>query len=414
MSVDTEIQGSPASIETAETWLRDQLAPALSDASDRLNEARRDAESSWDSEAGDQFAAAVRTGRDTTDDLETATKKMADDLGDFAEKLRTCQSDMATIRADARAAGLSVSGFVIADPGPGPARPPDGFTGTEAEVAAHNRDVAAYDAHQDLIRAYNHAASEAARIDRKYATACRALQDEYTVGQHASWIVTMGDVLGDLAAGVIGVSIARNQSALHGRARDLLGEAERAIRDLQANPDRYVKRKWFFFRTLDEARLEADRLAIQGKLDEAEDLLRRADDLDGGRLPRYLGRAGKILGPLGLGLGIYNDYQEGESATQIAVSQGGSLLAGVGAGAAVGAAVGSVVPVAGTAVGAAVGAVVGAGVSIFADGAIDSLFENGPDVGAAFEEGLGALADTGDAIADGVGGALDTVGGWLS
>ncbi|GGO77891.1 WXG100-like domain-containing protein [Nocardioides deserti] len=414
MSVDTEIQGSPASIESAETWLRDQLATALSDASDRLNDARRDAESSWDSLAGDQFATAVRTGRDTTDDLETATKKMADDLGDFAEKLRTCQSDMATIRTDARAAGLSVSGFVIADPGPGPARPPDGFTGTEAEVAAHDRAVAAYDAHQDLVRAYNHASSEADRIDRKYATACRELQDEYTVGQHASWIVTMGDVLGDLAAGVIGVSIARNQSALHGRARDLLGEAERAIRDLQANPDRYIKRKWFFFRTLDEARLEADRLAIQGKLDEAEDLLRRADDLDGGRLPRYLGRAGKVLGPLGLGLGVYNDYQEGESATQIAVSQGGSLLAGVGAGAAVGAAVGSVVPVAGTAVGAAVGAVVGAGVSIFADGAIDSLFENGPDVGEAFEEGLDALADTGDAIADGVGGAIDTVGGWFS
>lgn len=52
--------------------------------------------------------------------------------------------------------------------------------------------------------------------------------------------------------------------------------------------------------------------------------------------------------------------------------------------------------------------------AIFADGAIDSLFENGPDVGAAAEAGVEALADTDEAIADGVSGVADTVGGWFS
>lgn len=422
MSIDTEIQGQPATISAAGAWLRDQLADKLGDAADRLNDARRDAEASWDSEAGEQFVASMSQGRATVDDLEQAAKKMGEDLEDFAEKLRTCQQDMQTIRSDASAAGLAVSGFVIADPGPGPARPPDGFVGTPDEVSIHNAKVAAYDAHQLLLMAYYHAESEAARIDRKYAAACRELRDDYTPGQHASWLVTAGDVLGDTAEGAIGASIGTRKSKLHARADDLLDEAQRAIRDLQAHPERYLKRKWLFFKTLDEARLEADRLAIQGKIDEAEDLLRRSAALDDAKLPKYLGRAGKILGPLGIGLGVYNDYQEGESATQIAVSQGVSagvgIAAGIGAsaatGALVGATIGSVVPGAGTVVGAAVGTVIGAGVAIFADGAIDSLFENGPDVGEAFDEGVEALEETGGAIADGVSSAVDTVGGWFS
>lgn len=415
MSVDTEITGQPASVSAAATWLRDRLATELKQASDRLNEARRDAQSSWDSEAGGQFAASMTQGRNAVDDLERAARKLGEDLDDFAGRLRACQDDMQDVRSEAAAAGLSVSGFVIADPGPGPARPPDGFVGTEAEVAAHHQRVAAYDAHQQLILAYQRAAGEAARIDRQYATACRDLQEQYTPGQHASWIVTVGDVLGSTAEAALGVSLVAKRSKLYGRAGELLDDAKRAIDDLQSHPERYLKRRWLFFRTLDEARLDADRLAIQGKLDEADELLRRSSQLDEARLPRYLGRAGKVLGPLGIGLGVYNDYQEGESNVQIAVSQGGSALAGIGAGAATGAAVGatvgSVFPGVGTVVGAGVGTIVGAGVAIFTDGAIDSLFENGPDVGEAFDAGVDALEDTGSAIVDGVSSVGGAIGG---
>lgn len=422
MSVDTEIQGSPGSVEGVAGWLRGRLASALERAADRANDARRDASGSWRSEAGDDFVEVMSRARGTIDDLESATTKMAGDLDKFAAKLRRCQDMMGDVRSTARGKGLTVTGFVVQDPGAGPSRPADDFVGTAEEVAAHNERVAAYDAHQELVRAYQDASTEAARVDRVYAAACRELSEDYTVGQHAAWVLTLGDILGDAAAGALGVHIASRQSGLHARAQGLIDEASRAIDDLQSHPERYLKRRWLFFQTLDEARLEADRLAIAGRLDEAEDLLSQARHLDDSRALRYLGRAGKVLGPLGFVLGAYNDYQEGETNTQIAVSQGVStglgVAAGVGAsaltGAAMGATFGSVVPGVGTAVGAVVGTAIGAGTAIFADGAIDSLFENGPDVGAAAEAGVEALADTGEAIADGMSSVAGTVGGWFT
>ena len=422
MSIETEIKGSPGSVEGAATWLRSSLEPQLTAAADAANSSRRSAETGWSAVAGEEFVGTARRIRDTSDDLAAATKTMAADLDDFAGKLRRSQDQMADVRSTARAAGLTVSGFVVQHPGDGPARPPDLFEGTPEEVEAHNRRVTAYNAHQDLLQAYYDAETEAARLDRYYATACRDLQNDYLPGTHAAWIVTLGDIVGESAAGVIGATISLERSRLLRSAEDLVDEATRAVDDLQAHPERYMKRKWFFFQTLDETRLEADRLAIQGKLDEAQDLLRNVDELADSRALRYLGRAGKVLGPLGIGLGVYNDWQEGETTTQIAVSQGVSAGVGAAAGfgatvgtaALIGATAGSVVPGLGTAAGAVVGTVIGAGVAIFADGAIDSLFENGPDVGKAWDEGVDALQDTGDAIVDGVSSVGETIGGWFS
>ena len=414
MSVDTEIEGSPGSIERAAGWLRTTLAARLEDAADTLHAVRGSAQRSWEGAAGDEFAGTMGTASGATDDLEGATREMARDLEAFAAKLQRCQTEMADVRRTASGAGLLVTGFLVQHPDEGPARPPDGFRGTPEEVAAHDERVAAYDAPQALLRAYHAAETEAARVDRAYAAACQDLQQQYELTDHAAWLTSTAEVIGDAAAASWADLLRGQQSQLHAQARTLLDDADRAIRDMQANPDRYLRRRWFFFETLDADKLRADRLAIEGKLDEATDLLRRSDALDDVRGSGRFGAAGRALGALGLGLGVYNDYQDGESATQIAVSQGGSFLAGAGAGAAVGAAVGSVVPVAGTAVGAVVGGIVGAGVSIFADGAIDSVFENGPDVGAALEEGWNALEDTGGAIADGVSGAVSTVGGWFS
>jgi hypothetical protein len=422
VSVETEIQGSPSGIEGAATWLRSSLEPKVTAAADAANDSRRSAEMSWSSTAGDEFVDMVRQARDKIDGLASATTTMAGDLDDFAGKLRRSQEQMGDVRSTARDAGLTVVGYVVQHPGDGPTRPPMTFEGTPEEVADYEDRVAAYNAHQELLSAYRAAETEAARIDRYYATACRDLQSAYQPGTHAAWILTLSDIVGDTAAAAIGVNIAINQSRLTQSAQDLIDEATRAIDDLQANPDRYMRRRWFFFQTLDEARLEADRLAIQGRLDEAEDLLARADELADSRALRYLGRAGKVLGPLGLGLGVYNDWQEGETTEQIIVSQGVSAGLGAAAGfgasvgtaALIGAAAGSVVPGVGTAVGAVVGTVVGAGIAIFADGAIDSLFENGPDVGKAWDEGVDALADTGEAIADGVSSIGNTIGGWFS
>lgn len=411
MSVDTEIKGSPTEIEAASDFLRKHLAPKLDDTVDDFNNARKDADSSWDSQAGRQFSGLMTRARTKASDLHTATTTMATDLDTFASKLRSCQSEMSTVRKDARTAGLTVAGYVVEEPGAGPPRPPERFTGTPAEVAQHNADVAAYNAHQKLVNAYNHAAAEAGRIDREYNTACVALQHDYTLGAHAAWVVTLADILGKTGEAAIGVSIGLRKSALHTTAQGLVDEVKAAIADLEAHPERYLKRKWGFLKTLDEDALRADQLALEGKLSRAEQLLDDASRIHGPKIPKFVGRFGKVLGPLGLAIGVYNDYEEGESTTQIAVSQGVSFAAGVGSGAAVGAAVGSVVPVAGTAVGAVAGAIVGAGVSIFTDGAIDSFFEDGPDVGKAFGAGVDALEDTGGAIVDGVGDAVGAIGG---
>lgn len=414
MSVDTEIKGSPGQIEGAADVLRHHLAPKLDSAVDAFNNARKDADSEWNSTAGDEFSGLMTHARGKASDLHAATTTMATDLDTFASKLRGFQHDMADVRTHATTAGLTVSGFLVEDPRPGPARPPETFTGTDAEVAQYNREVTAYNDHQKLITAYNTASSDAARIDRRYDTACTALQHDYTIGAHAAWIVTTTDILGKAGEGALGVSIGLKQSKLHATAAGLLDEVEAAIADIQAHPERYLKRKWIFFKTLDKAALQADKLALEGKLAKASQLVDDAAKLKPGRIPEVAGKFGKVLGPLGLAIGVYNDYQEGESTTQIAVSQGVSFAAGVGAGAAVGAAVGSVVPVAGTAVGAVAGAIVGAGVSIFSDGAIDSLFENGPDVGKALDAGVNALKDAGGAIADGVGDAVGAIGGLFS
>lgn len=56
-------------------------------------------------------------------------------------------------------------------------------------------------------------------------------------------------------------------------------------------------------------------------------------------------------------------------------------------------------------------AVTSGGVGIFASGAVDSLFENGPDVGAASDSGKDAVTDTVGAIGDGIGAIGDGIGG---
>lgn len=416
--IDTEIKGSPGSIEGTASWLRDTLAPAVSTAADAITDARRLAGESWNTTAGDGFRSVAQRAIGATDDLESAVKTLADDLDDFASELRRCQNLMSDARQEARDGDLTVTDFVIVDPGPGltnPSFPPPDATDTELD--RYNEDVAAYEAQNEKIRVFNAAQYEADRVDRIYETACNSLDGNITPGTHASWILEIPDILGEGIIAADAANIAVERSNLLRRADDLFALGQSQLDDIAANSHWWNRRYRKFALLpgwLDQDRIRADRAAAQGRIDEANRLRAQAADIKPGRVARIFKAAGKILGPVGIGLGIYNDWQEGESVTQIAVSQGGGLLAGAAAGAGVGALVGSIVPGPGTAIGAVVGGIVGAGVSIFADGAIDSFFENGPDVGEAFENGVDALADTGEAIGDFVGGAAETVGGWFS
>lgn len=423
--VDTEITGEPSSVEGTASWLRDTLAPAVGSAADAITSARSTATSSWNTTAGYNFYSVATRAIRTTDDLQSAVTTVADDLDDFAASLRRCKEDMALARTDARNGNLVVTGFVVSDPGPALTMPTPVQDPTPAQADRYSEDVAAYDLQTEKIRTFTAVRAEADRVDRAYRTACDKLEGDITPGAHAAWMVTVADVLGDSVLVASAISIANQQSALISRADELFALGQTQLDEIANNSgfwDRRYRRISWLPGWLDRNRIEADRLVAQGNIDEAARLRAQAADVAPGRVPRVFRAAGRILGPLGLGLGIYNDWQEGETVPQIAVSQGVSaglgVVAGIGAaagtGALMGAAFGSVVPGVGTAVGAVVGTVIGAGVAIFSDGVIDSLFENGPDVGAAWDSGVDALADTGEAIGDFAGGVADTVGGWFS
>lgn len=404
MSLDTEIKGSPSSVESASTWLRDSLSPAVESGADALVSARNDADAEWGGQAGPAFSSQMRSGATATDELDTALKAAAGNLDAYAAELRRAQNSMADIRGAASGAGLTVSGFTIENPGPGPANPGPPPIGPIAPVQADHYDslVVAFNEHQELIVAWNKAVADVAEVNASYEAACSALEDSYLGQDPEELVISAADVAGALAAARatnIHVSILRQT------ASTFTMEATEAL-DRIRNTDYTRTGKSAFYDDLRNA------TRAQGM---ADDAARAADDAVRGGGP-----AGRLSGALSKGLvvlGIGMDLHDGESVPQALASNVGGYAAGAGAGAlasvgtsmAMGAAFGSVVP----GVGTAVGAVVGLGVGIFASGAIDSLFENGGDVGQALDDGVEAVTDTVSAVGEGLGDAAEGVGDFV-
>lgn len=387
MAIDTEIKGSPASIEGAAAWVRDTLGTAVSTSSDRMARARSTAASDWDGEAGRAFVGRIGSAVGKVDGLERSASSVASGLEAYAGRLASLQHRMAAIRGAAQAAGLTVTAYVIADPGPGPADPGPAPAGLISPAAAQAYDAAvtAWNAHQDKIRAYNRAAADAAEVRAELTTAAEGLTDEYRGLEGPEWLLNAADVAGGFA----GATMQFNSSALRGTSTYFQGLAHDYLERIRANPGAFSNAD------LDHW----DKVARN-----ADDLAGRADDLKGTSKTFPL-KASGALAVAGIGL----DIATGEDPVQAVASGGGGLLASVAAGAGAGAVIGSFVPIPG--VGTAAGAVIGAGVGIFTSGAIDSLFENGPDVGEAVDAGWDAVTDTGGAIADGAGAVVDGIGG---
>lgn len=390
MPVDTEIQGSPSSIEGAADWLRGTLGKAVTSGADAMAAARSTAASDWQGETGTAFAGTMGSGVGRVDALAAATSGVAGALEAYAARLGNLQHRMADIRSTAEGAGLTVSAYLVQEPGSGPADPgpPPAGPISPAAADAYNSAVTAWNKHQDKIRAYNKAASDAADVRSDLTTAAQGLRDEYRGLEGPDWVLNAADIAGGFAGAVMEF----NASALRGTAGYFSGLAGENLQRLRANPG-------------------AGLSTLYDDLDHWGQVARNADEMAAGA--DDLAKASKSI-PLkgsgalaiaGIGLGIAS----GEDPVQATASGAGGFLASVGAGAATGAVVGSFVPIPG--VGTAAGAVVGAGVGIFTSGAIDSLFENGPDVGAAFDSGVDALEDTGGAIVDGAGAVVDGIGG---
>ncbi|WP_210438793.1 hypothetical protein [Nocardioides xinjiangensis] len=387
MSIDTEITGSPASIRAGADWVGDTLRPAIRAGVDAFAASRTEAGGDWRGGAGAAFEGAMGRAVRVAEGLREGATSVCTAFREYAGSLEGCQQRMEGIRADARDAGLTVSGFVIQSPGAGPARPGEPpVDASPGQVDAHNADVAAYDAHQDKIRAYNELVTRAEEVWSDIERAWERVSAANRAMDAPTWAFNLTSVAGGLAGALTEVQA----SALRGNAQyfaDLSAEHLDRLRNTGRVPNAAQ-----FYDDLDHWRSTA--------AGAADDLARASRLANAARFaPVALG------GVLAVG-GIFYDMHgpNQESAEQAVTSNLGGFAASVGTGALVGTAIGGPV-------GTVVGTVVGAGVGIFTSGMIDELWENGGDVGDAVLAGVDAVVETGEAIAD-VGGAIvDGIGG---
>lgn len=411
--LDTEVEGEPGSIRDASDWLQRSAATSVADGALAVSRAREEASLDWGGDAGPAFAAKIGRAHGRCARLEALVPRAGAIMSAYADDLQRCQQRMAEVCADARAAGLQVDGHVVRDPGPGPARPPDraGEVMPIPELERYEAAVRDYNRHQEKREAFNAAVARAGEVRADLADAQERVGSEYR-GMDWEGATTQG--IDWVAAAVLARAGSYRSTALRQTAAAYARDLDRWSQQMRA------------YDYQSHARLFGDDAAKRlhaGDVSRFDDLaerrataLQRADDFDNGG--RY-GTAAKNISRGLVGVGIVTDLMDGESTEQALASNVGGYVAGAAtttaitagssmlAATATGAALGSAVPVVGT----AVGAVVGLGVGLFASGAIDSMFENGPDVGKALDAGAEAVTDTVGAIGDGFKAAGDFVGG---
>ncbi|MBF6354039.1 hypothetical protein IU449_05645 [Nocardia higoensis] len=361
MSIDTKIDGDPTSIRAAASWLRDSLASQLSVSSGDLDRVKVLAESGWDGEAGEAFTIKVRNTSNKSHDLVTEVQRYATEIDSLANMVEQAQVDMANIRTEATAAGLSVADDSIAEPA---------------------------GASEDLISAYNTAALAAEQVRSRetfWASTWKNMQNDVK----DKWFIVIGDMING-AAGALAI---KHSSMLLQGAAAASSEALKALIEAKNAPVGTPRE--VVYRDMDWSRQQT--LKAGELLDEADNAKSR-----GARIGFKVGGA---LAAAGIAYDIYN----GKPTEQAVVSGLAGFGASVAAGAGVGAAIGTVVPGPGNLVGAAAGTVVGAAVGIFTSGAVDSLYEDGLSVGGAVNSGWDAVESTGETIGGGISKAWNAI-----
>lgn len=377
MTLTTVIPGDPAELTVVATWLRGSLGGALDGSELTLQSARQD-DGGWDGTAGDAFRTRMSTAYTHAANLNDALVTATTAIDTFALALTTAQSDAAAVREAAAAAGLTLTTTGIRAPAiwPIPAPPPPGSSAASAQSY-----YLAQDARSDNVahwQAYAAASVELARITRTLAGAAEALDDvradvEVVKVPVASLLST---ALVDGVAGTTAPLVAGPAGRLLTAAATI--ESNTRLPGASLHPRLFYK-----------------------DLDDASRLRARADALpDRSSTVLKTGRAVSVgVGVAFAGVSVWMDLRAGESKTQATVSNFAGLTASIAAGGLVGGGIGTLipVPVVGTVVGYGVGALTGAVVGIYTSGFVDSLFENGPDVGAALAQGWQDLQDTGSA-----------------
>lgn len=378
MTVSTVVPGDPAELTAIATWLRGSLGSALDDSELTLQSVRQD-DGGWDGTAGDAFRTRMSTAYSNAATLNDATVSGASGIDAFALALSTAQADVAAARATAAAAGLELTTTGIRAPAIWP-RPTPPQPGTSAaSVQSYYLAQAERDENAARWVAYAAAAAEVSRITTALTTAATTLDDvradvEVVKVPVASLLST---AIVDGTAGALAPHVAGPKAHLLRSAA--IFESNTTVPGSALHPE-------LFYKDVDDARAWRARAAA-------------APDGTATAL-----KAGKLMsagvGVAFAGISIWMDLRAGESKAQATASNLTGLATSIAAGASVGALVGTAIPVpiVGTIAGYGVGALTGAVVGIYTSGVVDSLFENGPDVGAAVSQGWNDLRDAGSAV----------------
>ncbi|TKG64252.1 WXG100 family type VII secretion target [Prauserella endophytica] len=385
MPLDTKLEGNPESIRGAADWLRNSLQNRVREAASQIYNARNAADSGWTGDASQAFRDKMTQGAGKADELATAAGDMAQKFDDHAAELQRALDTMERARQIAREGGLAVDGDMIADPGPAPAAPaalPTDGSATPAMAQAHADGVAAREAHERKVAAFNQAKTE---VDH-----ARTLQKSWNdmwanVGNDLKqkWFFTAGE----LVSGGI-------ETAMKVRASDLLKNSQRLADDAANMVGHYLA-----------AGDDATRAAAAGA---ADDLLRASDDLArqsaslSSKIAARMPLVGVVFGAGGIGY----DIATGKPPAKAIVSGVGGMAASMATGAAVGTVIGGPV-------GTVAGVVVGTAAGLITSGAIDAVWDNAPEIAAAIGDGAEAVGDfvgdTASAIGGGIKDAWDAI-----
>jgi hypothetical protein len=378
MSIDTGVDGDPASIRAGADWLRGRLAANVDKCVDDLFAARDEADGAWGGAAGPAFSARMDTAGRRSDALRADAERVAQSFHAYADDLTTAQAGMERARGIARGAGLELAGDTILDPGPGPSVPtlPTDRAPTPEMVQAHNSSVTAYNDHQTKLAAYAQAQTEASH-SRGILDAARGIGQNVWDDVRGKAVLNAADFVN---GAVVGGLAAKHTSILKGQADELMKESKLAA-------ERYLKAPG--------GSPEARRLNAESyrRFLDADEYTRRASSVG-----RRVGSKLPIVGLAITAAGIGYDIHQGKPVGKAVISGVGGALAAAGTGALIGTAIGGPV---GTVVGAGAGLVVGLVVS----GGLDWGYDQLPDgAKAAIESGVKeageAIGDAGEAIGD--------------